>query len=74
MGSFVERVKVYTRVNIKKMNSKTLERAQKLARERHLTYTYDVLSGRRPYDKKMSNDLATNYVNLCEECRNRGIH
>ena len=73
MGSFVESVKVYSWVNIKKMNRKTLERAQKLARERHLAFTYDVLSGRRPYDKKLSNDLATNYVNLYEECRNRGI-
>ena len=70
----MESVKVYTWANIKKMSRKTLERAQKLACERHLAFTYDVLSGRRPYDKKMSNDLAINYVNLCEECRNRGIH
>ena len=69
----MESVKVYSLANIKKMNSKTLTRAQNQAYERYRSHTFDVLRGLCSFDKKLSNDIATNYVNLCEECHNRGI-
>lgn len=64
---------IYTKENIRKMNSVTLKKAARRALVSYYDYLREVFSLKCSYSRKVENTLQDNYLALLEECFRRGL-